>query len=103
MGIDVGIFKEESMGLLNFEIFGASGAVGVTLLHPQVVKQPIAIQATKMGTLPLGQLPMARCAARLCVRMVVIVGHFFIGLMMTTRQGLCSSLQFRKNEIVLIK
>ncbi len=92
----MGLFVEESMGLFDFEFFGASGAVKAILLHPFVVKCLVPNQATAINTPPLGQLPMDRCAARLCVGTVVIIGHFYLFSIMTAMwQGLCSSLHFK--------
>ncbi len=73
------------------KLFRGSRAVCATLLRPQIIKWPNAHHTTTIDTPPLGELPTARCAARLCVGMVVIIGHFYLlSIIMVTADRGCA-------------
>ncbi len=77
--------------------------LGTMLLYPWVVKQLVVHQVIMINIPPLWQLPLARCAARSCDGMVLIVGHFnLFSSMLETRWGWRSLLHLNY-EIFLIK
>ncbi len=73
----LGFFMEESMGLIHFETVLEPVELVLCCFAPSLLNDLLHTMSPQITPPSLGQLPTARCEARSCDGMVVIVGHFY--------------------------